>query len=272
MPSWAHKGNGFVLHNRVAILQPIRRLRPERARGSHTLVKGSTLQRIHAASLAAFLTALVACGGSGGDDLATFTDSASYAIGMNMGGSVRRSQTEVAVPALMRGLSDALEDRTTAFTPTEANAIIQRFAVRAQEAQAADFTEAAQENLEKGEAFLTENGEKPGVVTTASGLQYQVLEAGDGPRPSADDRVSVHYRGTLIDGSEFDSSYRKGQPLSFAVRGVIRGWTEALQLMPVGSKYQLFIPADLAYGPRGSPPTIGPNATLIFEVELLAIE
>jgi FKBP-type peptidyl-prolyl cis-trans isomerase len=127
------------------------------------------------------------------------------------------------------------------------------------------------QNAAEGDAFLLENRSKEGVTVTDSGLQYKVMVAGDGPRPAATDRVRVHYRGTLLDGQEFDSSYSRGEPITFALDQVIPGWTEGVQLMQVGSKYQFFIPANLAYGPNG-PPSIGPNATLIFEVELLGIE
>ena len=130
----------------------------------------------------------------------------------------------------------------------------------------------SQSNIEKGNNFLAENKNKDGVVTTASGLQYKVIAQGNGSKPVPTDKVSVHYRGTLIDGTEFDSSYKRGKPVSFPVNGVIKGWTEALQLMNVGSKYQLFIPSNLAYDKRGAGQTIGPDAVLIFEVELLGIE
>ena len=140
-----------------------------------------------------------------------------------------------------------------------------------QTAQQQQFEEATERNIAEGQAYLAENGQREGVVITESGLQYEVLTQGDGPRPSATQQVSVNYRGTLIDGTEFDSSYERGEPATFPVNRVIGGWTEALQLMSVGSKYRLVIPSNLAYGERGSGPTIGPNATLIFEVELLAI-
>ncbi|TAN48397.1 MAG: FKBP-type peptidyl-prolyl cis-trans isomerase [Methylococcaceae bacterium] len=130
----------------------------------------------------------------------------------------------------------------------------------------------AEENQQEGEAFLAANGKKPGIVTTATGLQYEVLTQGAGAKPSATDSVTVHYRGTTLDGNEFDSSYGRGTPATFPLNHVIAGWTEGLQLMPEGSKYRLFLPANLAYGARGSRPSIGPNATLIFEVELLKIE
>jgi FKBP-type peptidyl-prolyl cis-trans isomerase FklB len=127
-------------------------------------------------------------------------------------------------------------------------------------------------NKKEGDAFLAANKTKEGVVTLPSGLQYKILTAGTGPKPTTSDSVACNYRGTLIDGKEFDSSYKRGQPATFPVAGVIKGWTEALQLMPVGSKWQLFVPSDLAYAERGSGPDIGPNATLIFEVELLSIQ
>jgi FKBP-type peptidyl-prolyl cis-trans isomerase FklB len=132
--------------------------------------------------------------------------------------------------------------------------------------------QAGETNKKEGEAFLAANKTKEGVVTLPSGLQYKVLKAGTGPKPSANDSVVCNYRGTLLDNTEFDSSYKRGQPATFPVGKVIKGWTEALQLMPVGSKWQLFIPSELAYGPRGAGPDIGPNATLIFEVELLSIQ
>ena len=132
--------------------------------------------------------------------------------------------------------------------------------------------ELGEKNRKEGEAFLAENKKKKGVITTESGLQYMVLEKGDGPKPKATDTVSVNYRGTLIDGTEFDSSYKRGKPVTFPVKGVIAGWTEALLLMNVGSKYKLFVPPNLGYGGRGAGRLIGPEATLIFEVELLGIE
>jgi FKBP-type peptidyl-prolyl cis-trans isomerase FklB len=130
----------------------------------------------------------------------------------------------------------------------------------------------ADKNQKEGEVFLAENKKKKGVVTLPSGLQYHVITAGTGKIPKATDTVTTHYRGTLIDGTEFDSSYKRGEPASFPVNGVIKGWTEALQLMKVGSKWQLFIPSNLAYGPQGAGQVIGPSATLIFEIELLSIK
>jgi len=131
---------------------------------------------------------------------------------------------------------------------------------------------AAEANKKQGDEFLAANKAKEGVVTLPSGLQYKVLQQGTGPKPTATDSVVCNYRGTLVDGTEFDGSYKRGQPATFPVSQVVKGWTEALQLMPIGSKWQLFVPADLAYGPRGKPPVIGPNATLIFEIELISIQ
>jgi FKBP-type peptidyl-prolyl cis-trans isomerase FkpA/FKBP-type peptidyl-prolyl cis-trans isomerase FklB len=150
-------------------------------------------------------------------------------------------------------------------------AVQQAFGQKLQAKREAEMQAAAQKNREEGEAFLAANKGKPGVETTASGLQYKVETAGNGPRPASTDTVKVHYTGTLLDGTKFDSSVDRGQPAQFALNAVIPGWTEALQLMPVGSKYTLWIPSDLAYGDRGTPGPIGPNATLKFEVELLEI-
>src|SRR5665213_3963718 len=130
----------------------------------------------------------------------------------------------------------------------------------------------AEKNKTEGVSFLAANKAKPGVVTLPSGLQYKILQAGTGPKPTASDSVSCNYKGTLIDGTEFDSSYKRGEPTTFPVSGVIKGWTEALQLMPVGSKWQLFVPASLAYGEKAASPILGPNATLIFDVELISIK
>ncbi|HVG92460.1 MAG TPA: FKBP-type peptidyl-prolyl cis-trans isomerase, partial [Alphaproteobacteria bacterium] len=140
------------------------------------------------------------------------------------------------------------------------------------QATAQQGAQSGEVNMKEGEEFLAANKAKEGVVTLPSGLQYKILKQGDGPKPTAADIVACNYRGTFINGIEFDSSYKRGQPLTFPLRGVIKGWTEALQLMPVGSKWQLFIPSDLAYGARGAGGLIGPNATLIFEVELISIQ
>src|SRR6266436_4788893 len=162
-------------------------------------------------------------------------------------------------------MKDALAGGKTLLTENEMKAALTQL-------QTDMLAKAAEANKRAGEEFLAANKTKGGVVTLSSGLQYKIMTAGTGPKPAATDTVSCNYRGTLLDGKEFDSSYKRGQPLSIQVNGVIKGWTEALQLMPVGSKWQLFIPSDLGYGDRGSGPNIGPGATLIFEVELLSIQ
>jgi FKBP-type peptidyl-prolyl cis-trans isomerase len=212
------------------------------------------------------------CGGGQGASLTTLADSASYGVGMNMGAQLRQVKDEISLDALVAGLRDMVEGDTTRLTETDAMRVVQAFAAQVRARQAEGQTALADSNTRAGDAFRTENGKRPGVQTTASGLQYEVITGGSGPRPGTADRVRVHYRGTLIDGKEFDSSYRVGQPVTFQVGGVIPGWTEGLQLMPVGSKYRLVVPPALGYGAQGAPPDIGPNATLVFEVELLGIE
>ena len=150
--------------------------------------------------------------------------------------------------------------------------VMQAFSTRMQAKQAAEFEETKRKNAEEGDKFLAENAKKPGVKTTASGLQYEVLTEGTGPKPKASDTVRVHYKGTLLDGETFDDSYARGEPVEFALAQVVPGWQEGLQLMPVGSKYKLWIPGKLGYGEQGTPGgPIGPNATLVFEVELLDV-
>jgi FKBP-type peptidyl-prolyl cis-trans isomerase len=214
----------------------------------------------------------VAACGRGGATLTTLADSASYAAGMNLGASLRQVRDDVSMEALVQGLRDMVEGDTTRLSEGDAMRVLQTFGAQLRAKQDQEQTAMADSNAMAGAAYRAENGKREGVRTTASGLQYEVLTAGSGPRPAATDRVRVHYRGTLIDGKEFDSSYRGGQPVTFTVTEVIGGWTEGLQLMNVGGKARLVIPPELGYGPQGAPPDIGPNATLIFEVELLAIE
>jgi len=210
-------------------------------------------------------------------------DKTSYAVGMNVGkglaANLRQQSVEVDQAILLRGLKDALAGGKLLLTDDEAKAVLTQLQteVRARQQEKMKVEQekmkaAAEENKKEGAEFLAANKTKDGVVALASGLQYKILTEGTGPKPAATDTVSCNYRGTLVDGKEFDSSYKRGQPLSIQVNGVIKGWTEALQLMPVGSKWQLFIPSDLGYGDRGSGPVIGPSATLIFEVELLSIQ
>jgi len=195
-------------------------------------------------------------------------DKASYSIGMNIGQNLKRQGVELNPDAMIAGLKDGLGGKKSALTDDqikEAMTSLEKDMEQKQEA-------AAQKNVAEGEKFLADNKTKPGVKTTASGLQYKVEKEGKGAQPKASDTVTVNYRGTLIDGTEFDSSYKRGQPATFPVGGVIKGWTEALQLMKVGSKYQLFIPASLGYGARGAGRDIAPNSTLIFDVELLDVK
>jgi FKBP-type peptidyl-prolyl cis-trans isomerase FklB len=195
--------------------------------------------------------------------LNTTKDKASYAIGMNMGKGMHKESVDIDPAILLRGLKDGLAGGKTILTDEEARAAITALQVDLRKKQE-----------EKMQAFLSENKTKEGVVTLPSGLQYKILTEGTGPKPTAADSVVCNYKGMLIDNTEFDSSYKRGQPATFPVSGVIKGWTEALQLMPVGSKWQLVIPSDLAYGARGGPQGsgIGPNAVLVFEVELMSIQ
>jgi FKBP-type peptidyl-prolyl cis-trans isomerase FklB len=195
--------------------------------------------------------------------LKTQRDKESYAQGMGLGMTLRSAGMSLDPALMARGLKDAQSGAKTAMTEDEAKAAIGEL-----RQDLMKNMEAA--NLKESQAFLAANKAKEGVVTLPSGLQYKILTQGNGPKPAATDTVTVNYRGTLVNGQEFDSSYKRGQPASFPVGGVIKGWTEALQLMPVGSKWQLVIPADLAYGPSGQR-GIPPNSTLIFEVELLSI-
>ncbi len=195
----------------------------------------------------------------------------SYAIGMDIGQSVKSLGADIDQDALAAGIRDRLSGNKLQLTQEEATKVQQAFFKARAEKQAAERKAQAEKNKAEGEKFLAENAKKKGVTTTESGLQYEVLKQGDGPRPKATDQVKVHYRGTLLDGTEFDSSYSRGQPVTFPLNGVIKGWTEALQLMPVGSKYKIYLPASLAYGEQGAGNKIAPNAALVFEVELLDI-
>jgi FKBP-type peptidyl-prolyl cis-trans isomerase FklB len=203
--------------------------------------------------------------------LKTDKDKQSYAIGMNIGKSIHRDDVDVDPNILLRGMKDALAGGKTVLTDDEAKAVMTNLQAEMRKQQAEKAQVAAETNKKAGDAFLAENKTKDGVVTLPSGLQYKILTEGTGPKPAATDTIVCNYKGTLLDNTEFDSSYSRKQPLTIPVGGVIKGWTEALQLMPVGSKWQLFIPSDLAYGPQAKGP-IGPNSTLIFEVELLSIQ
>jgi FKBP-type peptidyl-prolyl cis-trans isomerase FklB len=205
--------------------------------------------------------------------LTTPRQKASYAFGLNMGEGMKKNSVDLDPTILMRGLKDGLAGSKPLMTDDEVRATITAFQTDLRKKQQEKMEALATGNKTQGEAFLAANKTKEGVVPLPSGLQYKILQQGDGPKPTATDTVVCNYRGTLLDNTEFDSSYKRGQPATFPVTGVIKGWTEALQLMPVGSKWELFVPPDLAYGARGTPGgNIGPNATLIFEVELLSIK
>ena len=204
--------------------------------------------------------------------LKTQKDKVSYALGMNLGTNLHKQSIEVDPAIVLRGLKDALAAGKTMLTDDEARAALMQLTADVRKKQEAKMKVAGDASKKVGTEFLAANKAKDGIVTLPSGLEYKILTEGTGPKPVATDSVVCNYRGTLINGTEFDSSYKRGQPATFPVNGVIKGWTEALQLMPVGSKWQLFVPSDLAYGERGPSPEIGPNATLIFEVELLSIQ
>ncbi|HEY6269833.1 MAG TPA: FKBP-type peptidyl-prolyl cis-trans isomerase [Candidatus Acidoferrum sp.] len=210
--------------------------------------------------------------------LKTQKDKVSYAVGMNIGMGVaaklKQQALDVDQAVLLRGMKDALVGGKMLLTEEEERSVLTQLSLEARKKQEDQMKLAGDANKKVGEEFLAANKTKDGVVTLPSGLQYKILTAGTGPKPTAADTVSCNYRGTLLNGTEFDSSYKRGHPETFPVTGVIKGWTEALQIMPVGSKWQLFIPSDLGYGDRGADPRsgIGPGATLIFEVELLSIQ
>jgi FKBP-type peptidyl-prolyl cis-trans isomerase FklB len=199
-------------------------------------------------------------------------DKASYSIGYDIGETFKKQNVELNPDALFGGLKDALAGKDASLTKEDREKTLQAFQKEMMEKQVAASKEAATKNAAEGEKFLTENKKKPDVKTTASGLQYKVLKEGSGASPKETDTVVVNYKGTLIDGTEFDSSYKRNEPASFQVNRVIKGWIEGLQLMKPGAKFQLFIPSALAYGERGAGQLIGPNATLLFEVELVSIK
>jgi FKBP-type peptidyl-prolyl cis-trans isomerase len=204
-------------------------------------------------------------------ELPTDKQKSSYAIGMNIANSLKKQPLDLDVPALVRGLQDMLAGKTI-LSVEQADAALTVLNNQMKAKQEELNKHAGETNMKEGAEFLAANKTKGGVVALPSGLQYKIIAAGTGPTPGPGDTVVCNYRGTFINGTEFDSSYKRGQPASFPVNGVIKGWTEALQKMPVGSKWQLFVPSDLAYGERGAGGAIGPNATLIFEVELISIK
>jgi FKBP-type peptidyl-prolyl cis-trans isomerase FklB len=217
----------------------------------------------------AFAAVITSCNAqdkkSGTGSIKTELDSVSYGLGVSIGENLKKSNFEgLNFDLIAKGMSEYYSGKP-AMTAEQANTTIRGYMGAAEKKK-------GDENMKKGEAFLEENKKKSGVQTTPSGLQYSIIKEGTGPKPTVNDNVTTHYHGTLIDGTVFDSSVERGQPASFPVSGVIPGWTEALQMMPVGSKWKLFIPANLAYGERGAGPQIGPNSTLVFEVELISID
>ena len=197
---------------------------------------------------------------------------ASYSVGYQFGQNLKKMHADLDAGVLSKGLEDALSGKESLLSEEEMGSSLSDLRQKSMAAVQQELKEQAEKNLVEGEKFLAENKTKEGVKTTASGLQYKVLTEGEGPSPNAGDTVTVNYRGTLIDGTEFDSSYKRGEPATFPLTGVIPGWTEALQLMKKGSKWELYIPPDLAYGERGAGNRIPPNSTLIFEVELISFQ
>ena len=200
--------------------------------------------------------------------LKTQKDKVSYIIGMDIGKNMKLQAIDIDPEMIAKGIKDVLSGEKPSLSEQEINETMAAF----QKEMMAKRQEIAKKNQKEGESFLEENKKKEGVKTLPSGLQYRVIKAGAGKKPKSTDTVTIHYRGTLVNGTEFDNSYRRWEPLSIPVKDVIPGWTEALQLMEEGAKWQVFIPSNLAYGERGAGRDIGPNATLIFEIELISIK
>jgi len=210
--------------------------------------------------------------GSAPITLTTQKEKVSYAIGMQIGKNLSREGVDIDTAIFLRGLVDQVTGSKPLMTDEEAHTVISKLQQETMARREAEMKAVGETNKKEGDTFLAENKKKEGVVTLPSGLQYKIVKQGTGPKPVATDNVVCNYRGTLINGKEFDSSYKRGQPATFPVNAVIKGWTEVLQLMPLGSKYQVWIPSELAYGSRPGSPEIGPNATLIFDIELLEIK
>ena len=231
------------------------------------------LVRVVAVSALAVAAAAVLATAQSAPTLKDQQDKASYAIGLDIARNLVKGEITVRTEALIRGLQDGLAGSKPALSDEEIKTVMSAFQQEMRAKQQERLKAQGAKNKADGDAFLAANKAKEGVVALPSGLQYKVLTAGTGKRPKATDTVQVHYRGTLIDGTEFDSSYKRGEPVEFPLNGVIKGWTEGLQLMQEGAKWQLFIPPQLAYGENGAPAgRIGPNSTLVFEVELLAVK
>lgn len=229
--------------------------------------------KLHALALALGATALLtACNNPFSQEPETETEKFSYSIGVDIGKSLETIKDDIDMAALNQGLDDVLSEKEVLLDDTARREIQMTVAQKLRDKHMKKQAEEAKTAVADGQKFLAENGKKSGVTTTASGLQYEVLKAAEGAKPSATDTVTVHYKGTLLNGETFDSSYERKEPTSFRLDQVIPGWTEGLQLMNVGSKFRFAIPASLAYGEQGAGGKIGPNQTLIFEVELLDIQ
>ena len=223
----------------------------------------------------AVLAVLVIMGSAVGEEpvsLKSQKDKISYIIGLDIGNNLKRQSADVDLDILSKGMKDALSGNKPLMSEDEIREVTTAFRQEMAKKQAEEVKKLAEKNKREGEAFLEENKKKEGVKTLASGLQYKVVTEGGGRSPKESDTVTVNYKGTFVDGTEFDSSYKRGEPATFPVNGVIKGWTEALPLMKEGAKWQLFIPPSLAYGEAGAGNAIGPDATLIFEVELISIK
>jgi len=223
----------------------------------------------------AVLAILVMAGGVIAEEpvsLKSEKDKVSYIIGLDIGNNLKRQGADIDPDTLLKGLKDALSGNKPLLSENEIREVTTAFRQEMATKQAEEKKKLAEKNKKEGEAFLDENKKKEGVKTLPSGLQYKVITEGSGRSPKESDTVTVNYKGTFVDGTEFDSSYKRGEPATFPVNGVIKGWTEALPLMKEGAKWQLFIPSDLAYGEAGAGNVIGPNTILIFEVELISIK
>ncbi len=230
-------------------------------------MRGLRISSTLMAALLALATVAMAQEGTSAADRERILSHASYGVGFQMGMNLHQQRVEFDLEQVFQGIRDGVAGKQPGIDPQVLQTAMQELQTLIQEEQQA----AGSGNAEEAEAFLAENGQREGVATTASGLQYEVIREGVGPKPSASDKVKVHYTGTLLDGTKFDSSVDRGQPAVFSLNGVIAAWTEGLQLMRVGAKWKLFVPPDLGYGAQGQGP-IGPNSALIFEVELLGIE
>lgn len=225
------------------------------------------------AVIAALSLVLISCQGNTQEkaQVKTAVDSVSYGIGVDIGKNLKAQSIDINSAVLGEGVKDAMTGAKTVLTDQQLEDVMMRFRKDIMAKQQEKAHVMGDKNKKEGAVFLAENMKKEGVKTTASGLQYKILKAGTGPKPDATQTVTINYKGTLIDGTEFDSSYKRGQPTTYAVSGFVKGWIEALQMMQVGSKWQLFIPSELAYGERGNGQMIPPNSTLIFEIELLSV-